>query len=88
MKIIKSQKLNIRTSKGIFEIILEKWESDHGYTVRVTQLPEIVTEGDSIEKAKKTAKEAIEFCIGCKKDEHYSDTKGKRSSKIAAEVGV
>ncbi len=61
VKIINKRKLNVRTLKGVFSIVLEEWKDERGYTVRVPKLPEIVTEGNSIKKAKKMAKEAIEL---------------------------
>ena len=84
MKIINKKKFNVRTLKGIFSIILEEWENERGYTVRVPKFPEIVTEGDSIKEAKKMAKEAIELCIECMENEHHTYTKSKRLTAVAS----
>ena len=66
MHIIKKKKLNIRAGGGIFEIVLESWDGDYGYTVRVPKFPQIITQGDNIEEAKRMARDAIELCIGDK----------------------
>lgn len=81
MKIISRKKINIRTMLGVFEIILEKWEGDRGYVVRVPKYPEIITQGDSIKEARIMAKDAIELCLRCEKDEYNTNIKGQRSSK-------
>lgn len=69
MKKIKQIQLNVKTSKGIFGIILQKWDGDREYVVRTSRFPEIVTQGSSIKEAKDMAREAIELCLKCEEKE-------------------
>lgn len=74
------RKYNIRADQGIFRIVLESDNKERGYTVRVPKFPEIITEGKTIQEAKKMAREAIELCVECIEDEHHTHTKSKRYS--------
>lgn len=69
MPITNRKKINIRTKKGVFAVVLETWDNEPGYVVRVPKFPEIVTQGDNITEAKKMAREAIELCIECREIE-------------------
>lgn len=71
------RKYKIKTDFGTFEIVLKSDDGERGYTVKVPKLPEIVTEGRTIEDAKKMAREAIGLCIESQKDEHYTNSKSK-----------
>ncbi len=84
MRIIAKRKLNIRTAYGKYTIVLEKWEGDHSYVVRVPKHREIITQGGTINEAKKMAREAIELCIDCENNEHYTDIKSKRNTTLVA----
>ena len=88
MKVTKRKKLKVRTKKGIFKIELQTWDKEPGYVVRVPALPEIITEGSNIKKAKAMAREAIEFCIDCEEDEHHTHTKSKRSTSAVVTPGL
>lgn len=66
MHVTKKHKLNIRTNKGVFAVVLETWNAEPGYVVRVPKFPEIVTQADSVEEAKQVAREAIELCVECR----------------------
>lgn len=81
MAITNRKKLNIRTKKGVFGIVLETWDNESGYVVRVPKFPEIVTQGENIAEAKKMAREAIELCIECQKIEEPQ--KQKISNRIS-----
>ena len=86
MKIISQKKINIRVVGHIYSIILQQWDGDREYVVRVPVFPEIVTQGASIKEAKVMAKEAIELCLECAKKQFYGDNsnfKSKRSSSVA-----
>lgn len=65
MRVTRREKMNVRTRKGVFAIILEQWDDEPGYVVRVPWFPEIVTQGDTIAEARKMAAEAIELCVEC-----------------------
>jgi len=66
MHVTKRTKLNIKTDQGVFPIVLETWDNEPGYVVRVPALPEIVTQGDTLAEAKKMARGAIELCVECR----------------------
>ncbi len=77
---VKTKQLKIKTKRGIFNIVLKSKEGEEGYVIRVEGFPEIVTGGDTLKEVKKMAKEAIEFCLECRENEHHPNTKIKRSS--------
>ncbi|MBI4215168.1 MAG: type II toxin-antitoxin system HicB family antitoxin [Parcubacteria group bacterium] len=91
--VFRKYKFNLRTSKGIFEVIFESNDEEKGYTVIVPSLPEIVTEGKTLDDAKKMAREAIELAIECRiKDgesyEYCSDLKSQGSRTVPVKVRV
>lgn len=88
MKIIDKKQLNIKVCGKTHTIILEKWGEDKGYVARVVNLPEIITEGKNITEAKKMAKEAIELCLECEQNEHYSNFKSKRHLTTPLAAGL
>lgn len=75
--------MNIRTRKGIFTIVLEQWNGEPGYVVRVPKLPEIVTQGDTIVEARRMAAEAIELCVQCNNE---GIRKSLRDNRITLKV--
>lgn len=81
MKIIGRKKINIRTKYGLFNVELQTWRGDKGYTVRVSKIPEIVTCGDTIEESKKMAREAIELRMEPENNGNNSYTKSERGSR-------
>ncbi len=90
---ISRRKLNIRTGTGVYAIILQKWEGDMGYVVRVPAFPEIVTQGESVKESKEMAKDAIALCVESitkEKQSHgdHSNIKSQRRtpSALAARV--
>ena len=88
MHVTKKTKLNIRTSKGFFDIILETWNDELGYVVRVPVFPEIVTQGNTFSEAKNMAREAIELCLVCEANGNHPDIKSKRRSSVAVAARV
>lgn len=85
---VKQKNINIKTERGIFKTIFKSWDDERGYCVRVPELPEIVTGGDTIAEAKKMVREAIEFCIECRTHEHHSYSAGKRHHRSPAQARV
>ena len=83
MKITHRKIIQARTSGGVFRVELQVWDKDKGYVVRVPRFPEIVTEGANLLEAKKMAKEAIELCLECQKNEHHPGLKSKRDFRFA-----
>ena len=81
---LKQKNITIKTKQGIFKVILKSWEGEKGYCVRVPNLPEIVTGGDTIIEAKKMAREAIDFCLECRHNEHYTHITRKRNNRVTA----
>lgn len=75
------RKLNIRTGEGIFQIVLESYGNERGYTALVPKIPEIVTGGFSISESKKMAKEAIEFSVECDRKEQKTHREYHTNSK-------
>lgn len=47
-----------------YNVIFQPAE-EGGYTVTVPALPGCITEGDTLDEARKMAKEAIELCLEC-----------------------
>jgi len=91
MKITSQKKINIRVAGHIYAIVLQEWEGDREYVVRVPVFPEIVTQGASIIESKAMAKEAIELCLKCNEKQFYGDHsnfKSKRSSAVALAARV
>lgn len=68
MKIINQRKINIRVAGHIYAVVLQEWEGDREYVVRVPAFPEIVTQGASIIESKAMAKEAIELAWNATKN--------------------
>lgn len=81
---VNKKDIKIKTKKGIFGVVFKSEKGEKGYIARVKNFPEIVTGGDTFQEAKKMVKEAIEFCIECKENEHYSHTKIKRDPSFTS----
>lgn len=88
MKITQRKIIQVRTGGEIFKVVLQVWDEEKGYVVRVPRFPEIVTEGANLVEAKRMAKEAIEICLECQENEYHPRLKSKRDFQLAPAARV
>ncbi len=75
MKKVKGKFITVATRYGSFECLFEPNVPEKGYTVTVPKLRGIVTCGDTLQEAKKMAKEAIELHCECLLHEGLAELK-------------
>jgi len=84
----KKKTIKIKSKMGEYDCLFESNYPEKGYTVTVPTLPGIVTCGDTLEEAKKMAREAIELHCECLLQEGLAAVRpiSRRKTGVAAHL--